>query len=40
MSLFFAIYNFYLVIELYIEDNVPKGEAPGVIKRVKRIQEE
>jgi hypothetical protein len=40
MSPFFALYAFHPSIKFHVKDNVLEGEAPVVIKRVERIQEE
>ena len=37
ISLFFAIYRFYPIVEFYVKDNVLEGEAPAIAERVKII---
>jgi hypothetical protein len=37
MFFFYILYNYYLIVKLYIKDNVLKEEALIVIQRVKRI---
>jgi len=40
ISLFFALYNFYFIIKLYIKDNILKREALIIKERVEKIKEE
>ena len=37
MTPFFAIYGYYLKIEIYIKDNIIEEEAPATTSRIEKL---